>query len=94
MKSLQSSGTDAAALDTTDLSRVSSFKVGEDTQGIARSLGVIIPDECEIHFVVRPKGGGEPVGGKLLIHDGTIIDRQSREPKAGTVATSWPGSGS
>jgi hypothetical protein len=64
-------------------------KVG--ARDLAQALGVPLPDNCEVHFVVRSMDvSDQPVGGRVKIADGQIVDTRLRTAMAGTVGTSWP----
>lgn len=59
--------------------------------GLSELLGVALPSNCEVHFVIRPVGGeGHPTGGFLPIQNGEVGKARLRARMAGTVSTSWP----
>jgi hypothetical protein len=60
---------------------------------LASLLGVEVPDDCDIQFVVRTQDVTRPpVGGRVTVRRGIVGESELRAaPMAGTSATSWPG---
>jgi hypothetical protein len=62
-----------------------------DVDALSSVLGVELPKDCELHFVVRAAGdGGQPIGGFVPIRGGALGEPTLRVRMAGTVSTSWP----